>query len=283
MLITGDKIGLICCSNGKRIEEKPQIEKLVQFLKISFHLQPILAFTIYQKNDTVFSGTAIERAHALMTFYKDPSIKMIFDLSGGDSANSILTYLDYGLIKAANKPFVGYSDLTVVLNAIFTQTGSIGYNYQILNLLKDKSQVRIFQQFFMSPSLSTQLSYTWLTDPKPFSTIVIGGNIRCILKLAGTAYWPNFSNSTLLLEANGGEVEQIDCYLNQLEQTGAMQSLQAILLGQFTTIEKSNQEKELSELILYFAKKHNFSVIKTEQIGHAAHSLPFPIGQFLEF
>lgn len=218
-----------------------------------------------------------------MTLYKDSSIKMIFDLSGGDSANSILTYLDYELIKVVNKPFVGYSDLTVVLNAIFIQTGSIGYNYQLLNLLKGTSQIRTFQQFFMHHSITSQLSYTWLTDPKPFSSIVIGGNIRCLLKLAGTIYWPDCSNATLLLEANGGKIEQIDCYLNQLEQTGIMQSLQAVLLGQFTSIEKNNQEKELRELIMYFSKKYNFSVIKTEQIGHTAHSLPVPIGKEIKF
>ncbi|WP_034550103.1 LD-carboxypeptidase [Carnobacterium funditum] len=283
MLKAGDKIGLICCSDGKRLEEEPEITKLVQLLKDYFHLQPILAPTIFQKNKTVFSGTPMERAQALMTFYNDFSIKMIFDLSGGDSANSILTHLDYTAIEAANKPFVGYSDLTVVLNAVFTQTGSIGYNYQLSNLLKDIKQKNTFQHFFMDNLTLEDLNYTWLTEPKMVNSIVIGGNIRCMLKLAGTPYWPTCSNFTLLLEARGGKIEQISCYLNQLEQTGIMQSCQAILLGQFTTIESENQESELIELLLYFAKKYNFSVIKTKEIGHSTDSLPFPIGQLTLF
>ena len=137
MLVTDDKIGLICCSNEKKIEKKHQTEKFVQFLKDTFRLQPILAPTIYQNNDTIFSGIAPRRTNALMAFYEDPSVKMIFDLSGVNSANNLLTYLDRELIKEANKPFVGYSDLTVVLNAIFTKICSIGYNYQLLNLLKN--------------------------------------------------------------------------------------------------------------------------------------------------
>lgn len=60
---------------------------------------------------------------------------------------------------------------------------------------------------------------------------------------------------------------------------GVMQSLQAILLGQFNVIGKFNREKDLKELIMYFAKKHNFSVIKNEQIEHATQTIPFPMGE----
>ncbi len=276
MLNKGDKIGLICCSDGKKLEEEPQVEKLIQLLKDDFHLHAILA-------PTIFKGTPQQKAHALMAFYKDRSIKMIFDISGGDSANSILTHLDYKLIRAANKPFVGYSDVTVVLNAIFTQTGVSGYNYQVLNLIKEKTQKNIFQNVFMNKLTSNRLDYTWLTEPKKMDTIVIGGNIRCLLKLAGTSYWLNSKDFTLLLEARGGKIEQLACYLDQLEQTGIFQSCQSILLGQFTTIEEYEQEKEFIELILTFAKKHNFSVMQTKQIGHSADSIPFPIGQPIKF
>jgi muramoyltetrapeptide carboxypeptidase len=283
MLNAGDKIGLICCSDGKKLEERPQIEKLIQLLKNEFNLKTVLAQTVYQENETIFSGTPKKRAEALMSLYKDQSVKMIFDLSGGDSANGILTFLDYEQIKASNKAFVGYSDLTVVLNAIFTQTNSIGYNYQLLNLLKNDLQKNLFKLFFMSYSASNPLAYKWLTEPKSIETIVIGGNIRCLLKLAGTPYWPILSDTTLLLEARGGKIEQISCYLDQLEQTGLLQSCTAVLLGQFTMIEKNNQETALITLVQSFAKKYNFSIIKTEQIGHSTDSIPFPIGKTIKF
>lgn len=31
--------------------------------------------------------------------------------------------------------------------------------------------------------------------------IVVGGNIRCLLKLAGTEYWPDMNGKILLLES----------------------------------------------------------------------------------
>ena len=35
--------------------------------------------------------------------------------------------------------------------------------------------------------------------------IVVGGNIRCLLKLAGTPYWPDMREKILLLESFGGK------------------------------------------------------------------------------
>jgi muramoyltetrapeptide carboxypeptidase LdcA involved in peptidoglycan recycling len=39
------------------------------------------------------------------------------------SANELLRYLDYDLIKDHPKIFCGYSDITLLYHAIFTQTG----------------------------------------------------------------------------------------------------------------------------------------------------------------
>ncbi len=54
-----------------------------------------------------------------MDFFTDDSIAAIFDISGGNSANQILPYLDYTVIREHPKPFVGMSDVSVILNAIY--------------------------------------------------------------------------------------------------------------------------------------------------------------------
>ena len=59
--------------------------------------------------------------------------------------------------------------------------------------------------------------------------IVVGGNIRCFLKLAGTRYFPALDNKVLLLEAHGGEVPQMTTYLSQLKQIGAFENANGII------------------------------------------------------
>ena len=57
--------------------------------------------------------------------------RAIFDVSGGDIANEVLPYLDFDTIRKANKPYFGYSDLTTVINSLYTKAGVSSYLYQV--------------------------------------------------------------------------------------------------------------------------------------------------------
>ena len=78
MLKRGDRIGIVCCSNGQKIGYASKIKSLEQTL-IDMGLCPVLSDYIYEK-EAVFCGTAKERANALMEFYKDESIKVKFEV-----------------------------------------------------------------------------------------------------------------------------------------------------------------------------------------------------------
>lgn len=69
MLARGDKIGIVCCSNGQKREYAGKLQSLEEVL-VSMDLQPVFGGCIYEK-EGVFSGTARERAQALMDFYMD--------------------------------------------------------------------------------------------------------------------------------------------------------------------------------------------------------------------
>ena len=133
MLKVNDKIALVVCSNGKKIEDRARLEKLEVVLK-EMSLVPVFSTYVYEEK---FGRSALAkwRANELMKFYEDDSIKAIFDISGGDLANEVLDYLDYEIICKNNKPFFGYSDLTTVLNAITTKTQQATYLYQIMNMI----------------------------------------------------------------------------------------------------------------------------------------------------
>ena len=85
----GDKIGIVCYSNGQKCTYAEKIKSLENALT-DIGLNPVFSDCIYEK-ENIFSGSAKERADALMDFYKDDEIKGIFDISGGDVANGILS------------------------------------------------------------------------------------------------------------------------------------------------------------------------------------------------
>ena len=181
MLKLGDRIGIVCCSNGQKQAYVDKI-KLLENTLLEIGLQPVFSDCIYERKN-VFSGTTMERASALMSFYKDEGIKGIFDISGGDVANGILPYLDYKVIADSSKLYWGYSDLTTVINAIYAKTGRSSVLYQIRNLIydcKDK-QIGDFADSVLNNGNSLfDVNYEFIQGNK-MSGVVVGGNIRCFL------------------------------------------------------------------------------------------------------
>lgn len=275
----GDKVGIVCCSNGQSVDNQEKIIQLQEILK-EIGLIPVLSEYIYQK-DSVFSGTARERAGSLMDFFQDIEIKAIFDISGGDLANEILEYLDYDKIAATDKMFWGYSDLTTIINAIYTKTGKSSVLYQVRNLLyqQKEEQMNNFMESVINDKENLwEFPYRFVQG-RQMEGIVIGGNIRCLLKLAGTEYWPDMTNKILLLEAYSGKVPQMVTLLNQLKQIGVFRKVSGILLGTFTQMEKEECSPDIIELVKQYAG-HKIPIVKTQSIGHGTDAKGIMIGKY---
>ena len=274
----GDKIGIVCCSNGQKRTYAEKIKSLENTL-IDIGLQPVFSDHIYEK-ENIFSGTAIERANALMNFYKDNEIKGIFDISGGDVANGILTYLDYELIANSSKMFWGYSDLTTIINAIYKKTGKASVLYQIRNLIYDYKEKQISDFYNTAMQNGTDLFHLncKFIQQSKMHGIVVGGNIRCFLKLAGTEYMPELDDKILLLESFKGTVAKLETYLCQLKQIGAFDKVAGIILGTFTEMETEKNKPTLETLVKRIAGK-DLPIVVTRDIGHGADSKGIIIGQ----
>ena len=278
ILNRNDKIALVVCSNGKNIEDKDRLEKLESIL-VEMGLVPI--FTKYIYKDKFGRGAKAQvRAEELMSFYKNKEIKAIFDISGGDIANEVLDYLDYDVIKRNYKPFFGYSDLTTVLNTLGSQTNKVNYLYQILNIIEDKEIRTSFENTFMKNE-QTLLDIKWkFLQGSSMEGEVIGGNIRCFLKLAGTRYFPEVYIKVLFIEGLGTSIEGLATHLAQLKQIGVFDKISGLLIGTFTKIEKEISVEELFELIQEYIPS-SLAVAKTHEVGHAKDSKVLKIGEMM--
>ena len=272
------KVGIVACSNGQRKEWKEQNEQLVDVLNI-MGIETVPSPHIMSKTDE-FSGTDEERAADLMKFWTDDSIDAIYDISGGDLANGILKYLDYDLIAKSDKMFWGYSDLTTVINAIFAMTGKSSVLYQIKNMVYSKSdlQQKRFSSY-LSGKESELLDFNYdFIQGNQMEGIIVGGNIRCLLKLAGTKYWPDVNDKILLLESLGGESGQIATLFSQLEHMGVFDQVDGVLLGTFTEYEKADLELSVFDLLKMHINS-TLPVARTREIGHGNDSKAIIIGK----
>lgn len=275
----GDKVGIATCSNAQRQSDRPQIESLAETLT-RLGLTPVFSPCIYGA-DSIFSGTGKERANALMDFYRDNNIKAVFDISGGDIANEILEYLDFEVIKNHPKPFWGYSDLTTIINALYHKTGIPSYLYQVKNLVwenKEKQIENFRNTVFCGQNHLHSIHWNFIQGFK-MEGVVIGGNIRCFLKLAGTPYMPDFQDRILFLESYGGGPAQMTTYLSQLDQLGAFHKISGLLLGTFTKMEENNETPNITELVTRIVNRPGLPIAKTQDVGHGNTSQCLIIGK----
>ena len=299
------KAAIVACSNAQKLEYRAQVEELVGFLR-TVGIEVKLSECIYERGGEassrdggslgdVFSGTAEERAEQLMKMFKDPEVEEIFDISGGDVANQILDRLDYEAIAASKAVFWGYSDLSTVINAIYTLTGKESVLYQVKNMVRGAHAElqrerfcgwlsRAERQECREPDEERSELFApsfRFAQGRSMKGVVVGGNIRCFLKLAGTRYFPDLRGKVLLLEAMGGEVPQMATYLAQLKQLGAFEKIGGVLLGTFSAMERGGCVPDIVTLVKEVCGPE-MPIAVTGEIGHGDDSKAIVIGREIE-
>lgn len=132
----GDKIGVISPSAplAGLVEHryKNGITKLKELgfeVNVGKHALDVTSYT---------AGSAKDRAEDIMSFFEDDKIKEIISFIGGYHSNQILKYLDFDIIKNNPKIIMGYSDMTVLLLAIYKKCKfSTFYGPSVLNQFAD--------------------------------------------------------------------------------------------------------------------------------------------------
>ena len=274
-----NKVAIISLSNGIKSSSYEIIDKLInEFSK--HNVEVVKAKTLYANNGP-FAGTPKERAIALIDLFKDNTIEVIFDVSGGDLANEVLPYLDFEIIKNNWKPFFGYSDLSVILNSFFSQISKETYLYQVRNIIDNKEISKDFFNLLLKKNTKLlNFKYDFIRGTN-MEGVLIGGNLRCTLKLSGTKYMPNFENKIILIESLGGDVSKITTYLNQYKQLGAFEKCTGILLGQFTELESNKDNYLIEDIITQVIDNPKLPIARTLNIGHSKDSKCAIIGKHI--
>jgi len=276
------KASLSVLSNAPDISEKEKYLTLLAKLK-EVDIEASLVEHFFAKNFYA-SASAQIRAKEVNELFKDETIEYIFDVSGGSIANETLPYLDYEAIKNSGAIFFGYSDLTTIINAIYAKTNKKSVLYQIRNLIKEDSlnQTSNFNNYLqnINNDLFT-FDYEFIQGSKMMGT-VIGGNMRCFLKLAATSYLPDFKDKILLLEGLSGDATLILTYINQLVQMDVFNKVNGVILGSFTQMQEEEKRISIEDLFLTYLPQ-DLPIIKTNEIGHYPNSKAIIIGENYKF
>lgn len=271
-------IALIACSNPLTDHQRDEVQHVIQILR----QQHIFVLTKDSINQSI---SAKQRAMELMQYYQNPDVRMICDVSGGDLANGVLSYLDFDLIRQYPKPFCGYSDLSAIINGIYAKTRHTALLYQVRNLYGTDSirQQKYFFEYLQGTSTHlTHPEIQMLSGDQFPRAVIVGGNIRCLLKLSGTPFWPDLSDKILFLESLSGGIERIQAFFDQLSQIGVFQQIAGLLLGTFTQLDQEYGCQAVEQIALQSTRNHLIPIGRTMEVGHNKNSLAIEIGTLWE-
>ena len=269
------KVSLTVCADplsGKRVREVYSLADELREIGLEVNMVP------------GFFGNEMtgpeEKAGLVSACFRDPEMDFIFDVSGGDLSNLVLPYLDYEAIARSRALFCGYSDLTTVLNAVQAKTGRETANYQVRNILyshADEQKEYLLKTVLTGRISEDDLECRFLRGSR-MSGKILGGNLRCFLKLAGTPFWADMNGGVLLLESLGGTAYQIMTAIAQYGQAGVFEKISGVLLGTFTKMEREGLKPTAQELILRYVPG-NIPVAVTPYIGHGDDARAVVIGK----
>lgn len=219
-----------------------------------------------------FPGKPQERIDAMMQIWSDPEVDILLAMRGGYGCIQLLEKLDYDYIKKNPKPVLGYSDLTALFVALYTQA----YNSELelfhtpmllelpgLNQNSRESFINLLAQ--LDPVAYADYDFRINTG-----TRVLGGNLSLIASLVGTKYLPDFKDAILFLEDCKEQAYKIEKMFYQLEYVGIFDSIAELQLGILS-------EAEYPEIYLSRLVK-NLKITRDIPVGHGETNLSITLG-----
>jgi muramoyltetrapeptide carboxypeptidase LdcA involved in peptidoglycan recycling len=288
-----------------RVEQAARaVEALGFHLRLAPHASNNLSYV---------SDTPENRAADLHALFCDPEVGAIVTSIGGDHCNQVLPFLDFDLIRAHPKIFMGFSDTTVLNFAFYTAAGLNTFNgpaimtdfgeyprmfdYTVQHMLRvlcnsepagRVSPASEWTEEFLTWSGQTDRTrarhmlpspgWTWL-KPGRAEGRLLGGCIESLDHLRGTRFWPDWHSAIFFFETSEEKPSpaRVDSLLSDYENMGVLASIRGMLVGRpmaYTDAEK----QDLRDVVRERTRRYDFPVITDMDFGHTAPQMTLPIG-----
>lgn len=245
--------------------------------------------------DIMKSSDVMGRIEDLNDAFKDSNVKAVFACYGGHTANEMLDFIDWALIKQNPKIFCGFSDFTALNNAIFAKTGMITYSGVCFGQLAYPNidyMIDYFKKVLCSHDSVALVSSGTNGGYKIFqegvaSGVIVGGNLSTLRLLYGTDYLPSLKDSIIFIENDAASYGCDDLEFRRNFQALLHQKdfkdVKGIVIGRFEPPENGiggdlTDEKIKFVLNLHKKELQNIPVIYNADFGHTQPMFTFPIG-----
>lgn len=292
----GDTVAVIAPSSPF---EWPAFEKGVEALR-SLGLQVTHPSLTAEKNAAAklaaipfLSASDDERLEALHAAFSDKQVKGIFCARGGYGSMRLLTRLKPEVLTQNPKIFVGYSDLTALLNCLVSNYSLVCFHGPVV--AKDLDQSKFPKTLQSLASTLMRVEPSWQINPRDFQDkevavlnpgeargILVGGNLSMICATLGTDFEIQTDRKILFLEEIGERPYRVDRLLQQLMIAKKLQKVSGIVFGDFVDCQEPKKGPDPLDIVRQVVKDLKMPIVYGFPAGHCAEKVTLPLGLNVE-
>ncbi len=275
----GDTIAIIATA---RKVSKEELQPAIAFFE-SYGLLVVLGKNVFSSNNQ-YAGKDTERIEDLQWALNDPNIKAIIIARGGYGSVRLIEHIDFTEFKKHPKWVVGYSDVTVLHNAIHNAGVATIHATMPLNFNKNTEANQSKIDALFGNLTETLIEENFSNKEGTAKGELIGGNLSLLYSLSGTPFDIDTKGKILFIEDLDEYLYHIDRMMMQLRLSGKLKHLKGLIVGGMTDM-KDNAipfGKFPEEIILDAVKDYNFPVCFDFPAGHIDRNLAMYFGREVE-
>ena len=245
--------------------------------------------------DDYVAGDPEQRAADLNALFADPEVDVVQVLQGGYGSAQLIPYIDFDVIAANPKPFIGYSDITALHVAIRQRTGlATLYGYGLAGVGDSEST-----PFSLDRLLEVLRSggagevprdpddpYVRAISPGKVTAPLVGGCFWLLIQTMGTPWEIELEGAILFFEDVKLPPYFLDGFLNQLKDAGKLQQVAGVVVGEMKDCDYGDmressewpRSRTLEDVLEQYLEPLGVPVLYKLPLGHGKHLASLPLG-----
>ncbi len=286
-VIPGDRVGVAALSGP--VDPELLERGLAGLRELGF--EPVVAANLSAQAG-LFAGDDRERLAEFHRLAEDPEIKAIFFARGGHGALRLLPGVDWQLLERHPRAYIGYSDVTLLLNLIVERLGLVAFHGPMaaVDLAREMDRA---ERGSLLAALRGELPATIAVEPiggRPFdvSGPLVGGCLSLLVAGLGTEYQVSTARTILFWEDVNEPLYRLDRMLTQLRLSGSLSAIRGMVVGSVQPADTGLSEpnpadhdpstSDLRQLLNELESVFDWPIAVGCASGHCEPNMTLPLG-----
>ncbi len=272
----GEPIGVVALSGP--VDPRKLAEGIAVFESWG---HPVLRAPNLQRRDGFLAGSDEDRTQGLR-WVLDRGARVVVAARGGYGVTRLLPHLRMAEMAESGVTFVGFSDLSALLNGMVNAGGGpqIHGPMAAAGLRRPRNAERLRAVLYGECVGRALFRFggDHVLRPGHAEGRAVGGNLAMLSSSIGTSYEPDFSGSVLFLEEVGEPLYRLDRMLTHLWGSGRLRSVKALICGSLRGCGPVRERADRWRELACERVPEDVPIVVDVPFGHGAVNLAFPIG-----